>query len=298
MDALLRFLELVQRELQADDVRFEVTVQPSSEPVVHALESGFRIVAVGAKALADDDARRRRLVVLADAFTETLAAAAAETPTPHVPSTALANHALDETLGALARVAQAMVALVVDERSPVIWGSSAVPRGPEDADVAAWVSAAAQSATRGGLDLAELLGLSTARRDELLAPLTAEDQARVLRALVRLESLPNLDTPAARRPFVLTMRAIAAVRRGAADARTVATEGEPLGWLARGFAGIYRLVLVFDGSYSELHAEAAMIRALPVIERMVTGLPPVDPPRFGAAGSPIVGRAIARRRRR
>lgn len=281
MDALLRFLELVQRELQADDVRFEIAVRPPVEPVVHALDSGFRIVAVGAKALADDDARRRRLAVLADAFTETLAAAAAESPTPHVPSTALANHALDETLAALARVAQAMVAVVVDERSPVIWGSSAVPRGPEDADVAAWVSAAAQSATRGGLDLAELISLSSIHRDEQLAPLAAEDQARVLRALVRLESLPNLDTPALRRRFVLTMRAIAAARRSAPDARALAADGDPLGWLARGFAGIYRLVLVFDGAWSEPVAGAAMIRALPVIERIVTGLPPVDPPKGG-----------------
>jgi hypothetical protein len=279
VEALLRFLELVQRELQADDVRFEVAVQPAAEPVVHELASGFRIVVVGARALADDDERRRRLAVLADAFVETVEGAAAHVPTPHVPQAALANHALDETLGALARVAHAAVAVVVDERSPVIWGSSIVPRSVVDADVAAWVSAAAQSAARGGLDLAELM--SGAGVDERIAALPAEDQARLHRALVRLESLAHLETAAARRLFVLTMRAIAAARRGPADARVAASPADPLGWLARGFAGIYRLVLVFDGSYSELHADAAMIRALPVIERIVTGLPPVDPPKGG-----------------
>jgi hypothetical protein len=281
MDALVRFLELVQRELQADDVRFEVAVQPPSEPLVHTLESGFRIVVVGARAPADADERKRRLEVLADAFTETLEAAAAQAPTPHMPATSLANHALDETLASLARVAHAFAAIVVDERSPVIWGSSLAPRGAEDADVAAWVSAAAHSATRGGLDLAELMGADAKRRDELIGGLGAEDQARVHRAIVRLDSLAHLDSPASRRGFVLAMRAIAAARRGPADARVGISETDPLGWLARGFAGIYRLVLVFDGPFSELHAEAATIRALPVIERIVTGLPPFDGPKGG-----------------
>jgi len=281
MDALVRFLELVQRELQADDVRFEVAVQPPSERLVHTLASGFRIVVVGARAPADESERQRKLDVLADAFTETLEAAAGEAPAPHVPATSLANHALDETLAALARVAHAFAAVVVDEHSPVIWGSSIAPRGAEDADVAAWVSAAAHSATRGGLDLAELMGADAKRREELLVAVGSEDRARLHRALVRLDSLAYLDSPASRRGFVLAMRAVAAARRGPADARLGVSTSDPLGWLARGFAGIYRLVLVFDGPFSELHAEAATIRALPVIERIVTGLPPFDGPKGG-----------------
>lgn len=277
----MRFLELVQREFQADDVRFEVGVQPASEPLSHVLSSGFRIVVVGPRAPLDDDERRRRLAMLADTFAETLAVAAAEAPAPHVPSASLANHALDETLAALARVAQSLACIVVDVRSPVIWGSSIAARGAEDVDVAAWVSSAAMAATRGGLDLAELLGIAAKDRDALLARLPPDDEARLHRAIGRLESLPHLDALPARRRFVLTMRAIAAARRGPADARLSASDDDPLGWLARGFAGIYRLVLVFDGPYSELHAEAAVIRALPVIERIVTGLPPLDPPKGG-----------------
>jgi hypothetical protein len=103
----------------------------------------------------------------------------------------------------------------------------------------------------------------------------------VHRAIVRLDSLAYLDSAPSRRRFVLAMRAIAAARRGPADARVVTAETDPLGWLARRFAGIYRLVLAFDGQYSELHAEAAIIRALPVIERIVTGLPPFDGPKGG-----------------
>ncbi|HET6581911.1 MAG TPA: hypothetical protein VFG69_00665, partial [Nannocystaceae bacterium] len=169
MDALLRFLELVQRELQADDVRFEVGVQPSSESLTHALASGFRIVVVGPRAPLDDDERKRRLAMLAETFAETLGVAAAEAPIPHVPSTAIANHALDETLAALARIVDATACVVVDIRSPVIWGSSVAPRGSEDVDVAAWVSSAAMAATRGGLDLAGLLGTAGKDREELLA---------------------------------------------------------------------------------------------------------------------------------
>ena len=37
----------------------------------------------------------------------------------------------------------------------------------------------------------------------------------------------------------------------------------------RKFAGIYELVLVFSGPYSELHAEGAILKMLPLIERLV-----------------------------
>jgi len=279
VDAVLRFLELVQRELQADDARLEIGVQPAAEPLWLEMPGGFRLVVVGARMPAPLEEQRARLAMLAETFSQTLGAAMQQVPELHVPSTA--NEALDDTLAALARVAHATAAAVVDERSPVIWGSSVVPRGPEDADVAAWVSSAAMAATRGGLDLAEVLGADAKTRDATLVKLAPDDQARVQRALARLEQLGHLDSAEKRRRFVLTMRAIAAARRGAPDAKMVATEHDPLGWLARGFAGIYRLVLVFDGTYSELHAGAAMIRALPVIERMVVGLPPVDPPKGG-----------------
>jgi hypothetical protein len=39
---------------------------------------------------------------------------------------------------------------------------------------------------------------------------------------------------------------------------------------------------VFDGPFSELHAEGALIHALPAIERLVTSLPPRDPAAGGA----------------
>jgi len=42
------------------------------------------------------------------------------------------------------------------------------------------------------------------------------------------------------------------------------------------------VVLVFDHSFSELHAEGALVRALPRLERMVLSLPPIEPPPRGA----------------
>ncbi len=48
-------------------------------------------------------------------------------------------------------------------------------------------------------------------------------------------------------------------------------------FVARSFAGIYLLVVVFEGEYDELRAERAIIEGLPRVERMVMALPPLDP---------------------
>jgi hypothetical protein len=49
------------------------------------------------------------------------------------------------------------------------------------------------------------------------------------------------------------------------------------GYVARSFAGIYVLVLVYDGTFDELGAKRAILAALPAIERQVVALPPLDP---------------------
>ncbi|MDQ3037679.1 MAG: hypothetical protein M3Y87_35125, partial [Myxococcota bacterium] len=77
-----------------------------------------------------------------------------------------------------------------------------------------------------------------------------------------------------------TMRAIAAVRAAEGEAPPPRPAGVHV--MVRDFATIYRLVLVFDAAFSELHAEAALIHALPAIERLVTSLPPRDPVSGGA----------------
>lgn len=65
---------------------------------------------------------------------------------------------------------------------------------------------------------------------------------------------------------------------------------EDFGFIARSFATIY-VVLVFEGRFDELRAERGATQALPVIERLVLALPPIEP-------DPPVGTAAAVRRRR
>jgi len=63
------------------------------------------------------------------------------------------------------------------------------------------------------------------------------------------------------------------------------------GFMARSFAAIYVLILVFDGPFDELRAKRAMMNALPTVERLVLALPPLDP-------TPMAGAAAMRPRRR
>ena len=282
VDPLRRLLELVARELGADDVRIEIGLRsPDARHAWCELAGGYRLIAVFDAAQPDRDDRQARLEVLAQTFAATLASGLADAPQV-VTGTELAVHALDETLGQLARIAAATAAVVVDEHSPMIWGCSLLPRGPEDADVAAWMSAAAAAALRYGLDLAGLLAAPGDVEVALdRAAVDAENRARIGRALGRLHASGLVRSATQWRDFVVTMRGIAAARRGLPDSKQQVTDTEglagALGFVSRGFGGIYRVVLVFDGVFSELHADAALIRALPVIERHVVNLPPVDP---------------------
>lgn len=278
-------LELVARELEADDARLEVGVRPPREQdAAIELASGFRLVAVFDHPRDDIAARRERLAALAQTFEATLDAATLGAPFPS--TTALAASALDEALAALARIASATAVVVIDERSPMIWGCSLQPRGPEDADVAVWLSIAAVAASRVGIEFAALLA---APADEVAAALdragpATEDRNRIARAVSRIQSTGLRRTPEEAHAFVVAMRAVAAARRGTGEDRAPAGGHDGPGWLARDFGGIYRLVLAFDAPYSELHAESAAKRALPVIERLVMALPPVDP-QGGGGGS-------------
>jgi len=289
VDAVHRLLELVARELRADDVRIEIGLRPPAAGNAWCeLAGGYRLVAVFDVTPDALDDRRARLEALAHTFAATLTAGLSDAP-QLATGTELAVHALDETLASLARIAGASVAMVVDEHSPMIWGSSLVPRGPEDADVAAWLSAAAAAAIRHGLDFATLLATPTQVDAALdVTAIDADNRARIVRALGRMHATGLQRTPAQWRELVLALRAVAGARRGAADARLAGVGDDPLGYMSRGFGGIYRVVLAFDGEYSELHAGAALIRALPVIERHVVALPPVDPSPGGRGGGQVV----------
>lgn len=229
MTPLLRLLELVQRELRADGARAEfATREPAPETTIWtALPGGFRLVVEFDEGVEDRVRLETRLEALVASFSGLAADLEAHAPRPNAPT----NTAdLDEALARLAESVDAQVAMVIDDRSPMIWGSSA----PKE----------------GRLGIAELLAL---RR-------------------------PGAGADA---PTTRLSRAVARVRRHPASTRTErwseATHEPGFGYLARSFASIYRVVLVFEGPFSELHVEAAALHALPGIERLVLALPPVDP---------------------
>jgi hypothetical protein len=102
--------------------------------------------------------------------------------------------------------------------------------------------------------------------DALLDPEENEDLA--------LDALP----PAERACELRSIRAIQALRAGDWPAREgVYPIGEGAVAYARTFANIYALLLVFAEGYSELHAQAAAVRSLPLVEKLVLGLPPQGP---------------------
>jgi hypothetical protein len=192
---------------------------------------------------------------------------------------------LDDELCSLAARTGAVSAVVIDFQSPVLWGTSEPRIGDENVTSAQKVAQLAQMAERGGVRLVDLAALPDDQVDEVLTRAEMNEASRVTlrRELGRLRPLDAQQ----RFAEVLTSRAIAQVRRpGTEDApasghfREVVHEDD-LGYLARSFSGIYVALLVFKNTYSELHAEAALLHALPVIERLVFALPPIEPPPKG-----------------
>src|SRR5689334_8271019 len=80
--------------------------------------------------------------------------------------------------------------------------------------------------------------------------------------------------------------AIRRVRDAQKELRAGHTTQVPLGpgveCIARPFAGLYVLALVCEGAISEPVVVGALLHALPLIERLVLALPPVDPSPGGA----------------
>lgn len=283
MQALLRFLEIVRRELGADDVRGEIGGREPGEGAVWAMTpGGVRVVAVFERALegAALEETRAKLRALAESFASL---ATIEEPPHSQPPRAGVGHELDDALDVLAQRARAAAAMVIDDASPEIWGSSLVPHGPEDVDEAIWVTRIAAAVRAAGADLSELVGKDAELVRSALAG--TSDASALARDVERVR---ELGARAIDRRHLLAMRAIAAVR----DAEGKGEPATDVPMLVRQFATIYRLILVFEGPVSELHAEAALIHGMPLIERLVTSLPPRDP----AAGGAKV--AVLRRLRR
>lgn len=280
--SLIKLLELIERDLGAREARLEFGGRPPQEPRSVSLEisDGWRLVVAFAEAPKERDGVLEKLKAFAGSFGE-----APETPSVRPPAPENPTARVDETLAALAGQSHALAALVVDEQSPIIWGAS-LPREQLDEleDYFETGRAFAVLAAKGH-DLWTTLSLSDQDLKDLLRAFQPREQADV-RAVV--ERLRRRHAEPERYPWrtdLLIARALTETSRHIkTDNNNVRyIERQPnYGCLARAFASIYRVVLVFDHSFSELHAEGALVRALPRLERMVLSLPPVEPPPRGA----------------
>ncbi len=272
--AFRRFVELVRRELHAEDVRLLEPHAPTSvaaNAMFARLPDGRTLAVTFAAEPPDAPALERRLQILAATFAQSLDGDVADTKR----SRGSVPRSLHEELRALAQRAQAIDALVLDAHSPVVWGSSTATRP--------------QLGTGRTPDLEAALRLLELSRHELLtlvrdevgseqqppqdaAPAESETDEPHDEATTE-EILSELSARAIRE--VRALPEIPALRRGRHLQHAV--RDADFGYVAHAFAAIYLLVLVYDAPFDELRAERATADALPRIERLVLALPPLDP---------------------
>jgi hypothetical protein len=248
-----RLIALVRRELAAEDVRVVEVDEPIPEGALASiLANGKRVIVI----LEDDtdrEAKARRLEMLVESFGETFRSSNASRPPP--------AQSLHAELQGLAQRAGAIDAVVIDAQSPVVWGAA------EDEDATPHLLA------RDNVISLDAHRHSGERFSAQSQPQTPRDPPVSTRAVDAVRSLTGIPT----------------LHRGGHLHEKHVEEG--FGYLARSFAGIYVIVLVFEGPFDELRAERALTISLPIIERLVTALPPLDP-------TPVAGAAAIRRRRR
>lgn len=283
VDDLQRFLDLVRRELNCDDARFEFggTGLTEASHVRAEIPGGWRVVALWSSDKSAREGDRSHAQAKLDALVEAFASVAEQLRlrSPRMVSHT-ATRELDDALALLAEKADALRAVVIDEDSPVLWGTSEPSPGPEDVEVAMWTGELADSAAAAELDIVELVGLDDATLRERLGGVEPRKlRERLQRKLPVVRELGAHRDAEAWLAHFATCRAIAAVRR--APERHEAIDDD-FGWLARDFGGIYHVILVYGGPFDEIGAARVMLRALPAIEKLVLSLPPIDPAPKGA----------------
>jgi hypothetical protein len=282
VDEALRFLEMVRRELGAYDVRIELGLKPpaavlASVPI--GTHGAHVVVHFDGSSTVDTEAVREKLAELVASFSATaddavVELAAMRPAAVHRPTGAAL--ALTEALETLTHLARAELALVVDDASPEIWGASDHALTHVSSDDALLTARLDARLFELDLSLTPLVGQPEKAREALDSKgLTAHDRDSLLRQLRVVEDI-EAHLPAGR--WLRVAHAIAGAR-GLGGSHLGLSEVRAH---VRAFAGIYRAILVYDGPFSELHAEGALVRALPVIEKLVTSLPPRDPASGGA----------------
>lgn len=276
LSALLRFLDMIRRDLGALDARAEIGGNEPSDPrLLFALHpAGFRVVVVFAEPPADPSGARARLSELCETFRGV--GSGLDVIETRI-DVSIARR-LDAELATLAERVGAARAFVVDRESPVLWGTSGKRKLEDGVDVLGRRVDVLRRARDKGLDAEALARIEakSAERELLERGLDPWSARFFAREIDRCGDASEL-----RRELAAALALDRLRERWDADPLSrvllAGREGE-LGFVARSFAGIYALVLAFDGTYSELHAEALLLRALPLIERLVLSLPPIEPP--------------------
>ncbi|MFO0551050.1 MAG: hypothetical protein U0271_21855 [Polyangiaceae bacterium] len=323
-DLAHRFAQLVCRELHAREVEL-VDGAPKSDAsgaalTLHVdLHDGRHVLAHFDHPLEDRDAALRRLEILVRAFESVLLSSAE--PRKRAPVAV----SLRAELRALAIRTDAIDAVVVDAHSPIVW-ASCFPEDPSDQEAALLPSDAkdtlrlVRESHRGVLaalgdehaDASLEWGAepetnasseppSDPTRAKLrLAESPAEhvrpsDPTALANAIDRAASmndLPSEEILAHRRTILETVRnhpQVALLRKGG-HLHISGRDPEAI-YIARSFAGIYALVLIYATPFDEIRAERALKDSLPRIERLVLALPPLDP-------DPVPAGVVALRPRR
>jgi hypothetical protein len=291
VDDLLRLLEVLRRELEAEDAHVRLGGRSDDDPylVEHVLRPGCRLVVRLAEPPTQPEDATQRLAELAHAFTgmvihaiETVDAVWSRSSSAHAGGR---GHALVQTLADLRDATGAALALVVDRQSPVIWGCSDRALGLRDRPAARVLAGALSTLRDQGLDPV----YAAASQAPEAAGLRLEQAARDTSSSASLElarrALQNAEHA---QPGGAALMAAAARALLLLDERSDGSprmpEGDEPGLASKGFLGLYVVALVFTRPFSPLR-EGVLRRALPIIERYVLELPPLDP-------EPVEGRVV------
>lgn len=288
----LKLLDLVQHKLGAHDARIEIGGNEPSDARCQwvPIDDTRRVVVVFEDAPAQPETVREKLAMLVEGFRETLTVAS--DPPPPRSGNAL-HRELDLALAQLAERTGAEAVWIIDSQSPVIWGGSEARPDDLDVDTLLLTTRADAMLVPYKLSWAELLAMPEGPANERLreAGLTGMPLRAIHDELELLRELSEAGGLAAAAARVRSARAVAEIRsRAARDHSLTRCElrGPDIQCFAHSLAAQYQLLLVFDETYSPLHAEGNVQRALPHIEKLLLSLPPVDPISGGARGAKVI----------
>jgi len=281
-----RLAVILKRELDAEDAFItEDTDLPASDTaIMWPLSTDRTLVVTFASPPADVPDKHARLAALSESFADLFAEALREVPKAR-PEPAIT---LKSELDALAGRAHADIALIIDAKSPVVWGASEAATNADDQPIDPVIFDAFAHAKELGISWRQLLAQPPTLRNDKKEAKLAADAARLLHLVPPVDELAGLSAPEKEilnarlllgRNVIGRLRAnpiLPELHRG--DHLHEAIREDSLGYIARSFATIYVLILVFPGHFDELGAERAMSRALPTIEKLVVSLPPDDTP--------------------